>query len=779
MKTAGRFLSKTPFIFLFLMGVSFTPISHCQAATRGIRVVSKTGQALSIYKDYYALVVGVSNYAMWPKLPNATKDAREVGRRLEHMGFTVKLILDPTSLELKAALNALVYKIGRKKDRAILLYYAGHGETEKLADGTKLGYIIPADCPLIKDDPQGFSAHAVSMRDIESISLRIRSKHVIMLFDSCFSGSIFALTRAVPEDISEKSALPVRQYITAGGENEQVPDRSMFKRSFLIALEGDADLTGDGYITGSELGMYLSDKVVNYTHRRQHPQYGKINNPDLDRGDFIFIPVKEKQRMTAGVNGNPLPRKPSAGSTSEDQELEIVFWESIKDADDTEMYKEYLRQFPNGVFAGLAKIRMAQLLLGNTPQPQVPTAPEEQLQASLPPPGPKARIPSGRISLAIFPWHMPRARLSWGYPNLTKLTAEALGEVLGGKDVFSPVYTDYDLGKTIKTQPIDKDALTDAALKKIWKRESFFSDPQPNVDFICDLGRRLKIDYVLLYNVRIEDQNAGIPIDYNARLILIDVHRKTLFSRSQSIFYRTYFDSVKKFTRKALAQFMERGVSENSNAVAVELAKIRTVQLPQKNTPQHKVPTASEEQLQASLPPGPKPRVGSEQLSMAVFPWHMPKIHLSWDYRNLPKLTAEALGEVMRGKDAFSPVYTYYDLGKTVKTTPIDRDVLTDVALKKIWIKKSSSSDAQPNIDFICDLGRRMMVDLVLLYRVRIGGQNEGERNVTLYLIDVHTQSLFFRSQWIYFRFYYDRVKKFTQESLTQFMEHSASQKKS
>jgi hypothetical protein len=78
------------------------------------------------------------------------------------------------------------------------------------------------------------------------------------------------------------------QYITAGREDEEVPDQSMFKRCLLIGLEGDADLTGDGYITGSELGMYLSDKVVNYTHRQQHPQYGKINNPDLDRGDFVF-----------------------------------------------------------------------------------------------------------------------------------------------------------------------------------------------------------------------------------------------------------------------------------------------------------------------------------------------------------------------------------------------------------------------------------------------------------------------------------------------------------
>jgi hypothetical protein len=87
----------------------------------------------------------------------------------------------------------------------------------------------------------------------------------------------------------------VRQFITAGTEDEQVPDKSMFKRSFLIGIEGDADLTGDGYITGSELGIYLSEKVVNYTKGNQHPQYGKINNPELDRGDFIFVPLEKSK----------------------------------------------------------------------------------------------------------------------------------------------------------------------------------------------------------------------------------------------------------------------------------------------------------------------------------------------------------------------------------------------------------------------------------------------------------------------------------------------------
>ena len=264
---------------------------------RGIQVVARTtdGQIklLSFYSGYHALVVGVSHYDMWPDLPNATKDAEQVGNKLKRLGFHVKLVLNPNSAELTKALNDLTYKYGRDKNQALLFFYAGHGETEVLADGTKLGYIIPRDCPLLRDDPHGFVNRAISMKDIEAYSLRIRSKHVLMLFDSCFSGALFALVRAVPDDISEKSTMPVRQYITAGREDEKVPDQSMFKRCLLVGLDGDADLTGDGYITGSELGMYLSDKVVNYTHRTQHPQYGKINNPDLDRGDFIFVPVKK------------------------------------------------------------------------------------------------------------------------------------------------------------------------------------------------------------------------------------------------------------------------------------------------------------------------------------------------------------------------------------------------------------------------------------------------------------------------------------------------------
>jgi len=326
------------FLSILFLSVFFVYTTSSLSTTRGIRVTAKEGQSLYLYKSYHALVVGVSNYERWPKLPHAVNDAKEVAAKLNGMGFEVKLLLDPTAREMRTAMRKMVYEMGREENRALIFYYAGHGETEALADKTKMGYIIPKDCPLLGKDPMGFATHAISMRDIESASLRIKAKHLLMLFDSCFSGSLFALVRAVPHDITDKSVLPVRQYITAGREDEQVPDRSMFKRCFLIGLDGDADLTGDGYITGSELGMYLSDKVVNYTHRRQHPQYGKINNPDLDRGDFIFVPVKVREQEI--TEEKKLQEERSAIA----EELRILREERKKDREERRKSDELVEQ---------------------------------------------------------------------------------------------------------------------------------------------------------------------------------------------------------------------------------------------------------------------------------------------------------------------------------------------------------------------------------------------------------------------------------------------------
>src|SRR6185436_11980520 len=107
-------------------------------------------------------------------------------------------------------------------------------------------------------------------------------------FDSCFSGAIFALSRAVPDYITYKTSRPVRQFITSGQADETVSDVSIFRQQLVAALQGEADQDGDGYVTGAELGEFLQQKVTNYSRNAQHPQYGKLRDPYLDKGDFVF-----------------------------------------------------------------------------------------------------------------------------------------------------------------------------------------------------------------------------------------------------------------------------------------------------------------------------------------------------------------------------------------------------------------------------------------------------------------------------------------------------------
>ena len=152
----------------FLLLAFLSPTSHLFSATRGIQVVSHKGQPIYLYKDYHAVVIGVRDYEHWPTLPNAVKDAQEVAGTLKRLGFEVELLTNPTYQQLRAVLNDLTYKYGREQNRALLFYYAGHGETEIMADGTRLGYLIPRDCPLLRQNPKGFVNRAISMKDIEA-----------------------------------------------------------------------------------------------------------------------------------------------------------------------------------------------------------------------------------------------------------------------------------------------------------------------------------------------------------------------------------------------------------------------------------------------------------------------------------------------------------------------------------------------------------------------------------------------------------------------------------
>jgi len=268
------------------------PLSAFAASdSRGvvIKIKDDKGKEISLYKESHALIVGASAYtAGWPKLPGVRKDVEEVKSVLERQGFHVVVVMDPNRDRLVKAYEDFINRYGMNPENRLLFYFAGHGHTVKQSYGEEMGYIVPVDAPNPNKDQHQFLAKAMDMQMIEVFAKRIQSKHALFLFDSCFSGSLFALSRAVPESISYKTAKPVRQFITSGSADEQVPDTSVFKQQFVSALNGETDLGKNGYITGTALGEYLQDSVVNYSRGAQHPQYGKIRNPNLDKGDFVF-----------------------------------------------------------------------------------------------------------------------------------------------------------------------------------------------------------------------------------------------------------------------------------------------------------------------------------------------------------------------------------------------------------------------------------------------------------------------------------------------------------
>jgi len=263
--------------------------------------VSAAGTTI-LYKQSHALVIGMSKYTNgWPTLSGVEKDLIDVEATLKKNGFHVVVKRDKTRAELDKVFMDFITQYGQEKENRLLFYFAGHGHT--LTNfGEINGYIVPIDAPNPNYNESGFIAKAMPMSRIEEYAKQSKSKHALFLFDACFSGSLFSVNRAIPEIISYKTAQPVRQFITSGSAEETVPDKSIFREQFVQALTTDyADANKDGYLTGTELGKFLQDNVVNYSRNTQHPQYGKIRNTYLDKGDFVFV-LNPSNNLSKNIN---------------------------------------------------------------------------------------------------------------------------------------------------------------------------------------------------------------------------------------------------------------------------------------------------------------------------------------------------------------------------------------------------------------------------------------------------------------------------------------------
>ena len=384
-----------------------------------------------LYGSSHALVIGIDAYENgWPRLKNAVRDAEAVAAALEERGFQVTLKTNLKSAELRETMREFFILHGEDVDARLFLWYAGHGHT---AGGE--GFLVPADAPPPTAGGR-FRLKALHMRDFSGLVRLAGSKHVLSVFDSCFAGTVFdSRASGAPPAITRATSQPVRQFITAGDADQQVSDDGTFRTLFLRAISGeeDADPNGDGYLTGGELGIFLSDRVTNLTESAQTPRYGKLRDRDYDQGDFVFaIPAalaraaaaaawsevkgsKDRVTLEDFIAAHPdsdfaaaardrlarlaAPSEQAATSRqwSADQALalegarqqaEVAFWDSVKDSTVPDDFADYLKQFPDGTFAGLAKRRLKQLQANATaalaaPTPELRISPLDEFRVAV------------------------------------------------------------------------------------------------------------------------------------------------------------------------------------------------------------------------------------------------------------------------------------------------------------------------------------------------------------------------------------------------------------
>ena len=140
-----------------------------------------------IYDNSYALIIGIDKYQNVQSLDYAVKDAKDIQSMLiDKFNFqqdNIVLLKDEeaTKTSIIQEFSNITKKAG-SNDR-VLIFFAGHGETEDLLDGGEMGYLLHVD-----GNKTDLYVSAIEMYAIQTKSLRSEAKHILFLIDACYGG---------------------------------------------------------------------------------------------------------------------------------------------------------------------------------------------------------------------------------------------------------------------------------------------------------------------------------------------------------------------------------------------------------------------------------------------------------------------------------------------------------------------------------------------------------------------------------------------------------------
>ncbi len=248
--------------------------------------------------SYHALIIGIADYRKFTDLATAERDAAEIETLLaSKFGFRTTVLESPSKLAILSAFNTLSESL--QPEEHLLVYYAGHGDIEPT---DQRGYWIPADA-----EP-GNRRTWIANEAISDILDLIPAKHILVVSDSCYSGTLTNSGLARPEQSprrpsdSQSATRRSRTVLTSGGL-EPVLDagvdgsgHSLFAGAFLRVLR-----LSDEAISGDELHRAVASRVVVRADQLgvdQVPQYAPIRFSGHEAGDFVLIPRRTRRQAS-------------------------------------------------------------------------------------------------------------------------------------------------------------------------------------------------------------------------------------------------------------------------------------------------------------------------------------------------------------------------------------------------------------------------------------------------------------------------------------------------
>ncbi|HFC91248.1 MAG TPA: hypothetical protein ENJ51_00390 [Leucothrix mucor] len=251
---------------------------------------------------YYALVIGNNNYSNFDNLKTAVNDAESVASVLRSQyGFKTSVLKNASKRKMLSAFNTFVKRLGSNDN--LLIYYAGHGQ---LSGG---GHWLPSNAS--KSNKKSWIPNAQLTNFIDAM----KAKHVLVVADSCYSGTLSQSSIPRPILNSKRSrawfdavsTTKVRVVMSSGGIKPVLDSgsgrHSVFANAFLGALR-----SGNSVMEGAGLYQSLRQQVKTASSargNRQNPVYAPIKFAGHQAGDFIFL----KGGHVATLDKQPDPSK--------------------------------------------------------------------------------------------------------------------------------------------------------------------------------------------------------------------------------------------------------------------------------------------------------------------------------------------------------------------------------------------------------------------------------------------------------------------------------------